>query len=143
MNFEIEEGDDTITITGDGGASVDFDRGTLTVDSEYCGFGTRVELPLEFTRAIFDKMLQYYGTPSIVMKSMDTAPKDGSRILLYHVNKDYKNESMGKKWMDVRWRSPGSWSSTGRWEAYTGNDKSYSTDSVQPEDCLGYMDIPK
>ena len=79
------------------------------------------------------------------MNAMNTAPKDGTRILLhykiytYHYERGYDYE--GTKWEEfVYAKSMGMGPET--WTEWCGS-KRFSTHTVKDEHCIGWLELPK
>lgn len=90
--------------------------------------------------------------------SMDTAPKDGTRVLLrywpqhYYVGSIqrnpegdfYQNSGWGRtpepKWAEARWVFDVI--HQGRWEEWSGSNKSYTIPAIAEEDCIEWRPLP-
>ncbi|MBY0559844.1 hypothetical protein [Hyphomicrobium sp.] len=76
------------------------------------------------------------------MRPMDTAPKDGSRILIKTVTYGYNHlnnrmEPTGDQWIEGRWAA----NSVGQheWLQWTGDPKIFTTNTLRP---LGWSERP-
>lgn len=72
---------------------------------------------------------------SAIQPSIDTAPKDGSHILIKTVtfgwNSDIcQNVATGEKWVEGRWGKD--LSGNEKWLEWCGDDKIHTTDSLTP-----------
>lgn len=87
------------------------------------------------------------------MNSMDTAPQDGTRILLKYWPKHYKSyhrsypsaiwlRTPEPKWEEFHYVKSGL-SLQPRWEAWTGDPRTSTTHSVHPDDCIGWLPLPE
>jgi len=77
------------------------------------------------------------------MNSMETAPKDGTRILLLHAPQYFNGygrpwKQVGTKWEECVWDSS-SWSN-GSWMPWSGSEKIMSSTGLHP---LGWLSVPE
>lgn len=95
------------------------------------------------------------------MYSMDSAPRDGSRILLKYwplhysrikdPKKAYFYEGWARtpepKWEECHWigaedeRRLGG--SNPHWEPWTGNPRTITTEHIRDENCIGWIPLPE
>lgn len=76
--------------------------------------------------------------------NMDSAPRDGTRILIKHYTWGY-NSSIGRQEIDgtsiseCRWVHD-RWDKQGRWTEWCGNPNTFSTATIEP---LAWCHIPE
>lgn len=79
---------------------------------------------------------------------MDTAPKDGTRVLLhYRVTpfdfRTYSFRVVGEKWEECRWvddeKRTGS---PPHWEPWCGTKRIHTTEHIHPDHAIGWRPLP-
>lgn len=81
---------------------------------------------------------------------MESAPRDGTRILLKYWPKHYKGYPYASwqrtpepKWVEVWWvDKENGWGSGPHWEEWTGDPRSNSSQHMREEDCIGWLYRP-
>ncbi len=75
-------------------------------------------------------------TPTMITCTMNTAPKDGTTILLH-----YKYLG-GSKWEECFFVNPDRWSTVEHWEPWSGRRGIRSTQHIPEEDTIEWLPVP-
>jgi hypothetical protein len=75
---------------------------------------------------------------------INTAPKDGTRILLHYHVMHYIGRAWqrnGTKWEECRWKET-HMGSPAHWEPWCGNPRTRTTDHINPDSAIEWIPLP-